>query len=135
MNLPSLPQDVKVQAVTALVESGKEPSPSNLIAESKKKKHPLHGFFWDTPESTWAEVGRYEGARRILQTTKVDLSIGGKSISMRAVEFCRDQDGGRWASMQDIVNSDELRRGYMTEVNRLLQSAQEKMARLIDLTD
>ena len=135
MNLPSLPQDAKIEAVTLLVKSGKEPSPKNLVAESRKKKHPLHDFFWSVPESTWAEVGRYEGARRILQTTKVDLSIGGKSINTRAVEFCRDDDGGRWASIQDIVASDELRRGYMVEVNRLLTSAQEKMARLIELTD
>lgn len=132
-NLPTVPKEVRLAAVMALVESGIEPSPTNLLEASREKGHPLHDFFWKTPQNVWAHVGRYEGARRILQMTKTDLVIGGKTIEVRAVEYTRTGDGGRWASVREIVDTPELLSGYMREIESLNESAVEKMRKLREI--
>lgn len=132
-NLPSIPKEVRLAAVQTLIESGIEPSPANLLEASKEKGHPLYEFFWKTPQKVWAHVGRYEGARRILQMTKVDLVIGGKTLEVRAVEYTRTEDGGRWASTREIVETPELLSGYMREIESLNQSAVEKMRKLREI--
>jgi hypothetical protein len=134
MQLPTISKETRIAAVSALIESGKEPSPDNLLAASKRKSHPLHAFFWETPESLWADIGRYEGARRVLQFAKQDLIFGGKTIETRMVEYVRDEEGaGRWASMREIVASKQLLSGYMREIENLQEAATEKMRKLRDL--
>lgn len=133
MNLPVAPKEARLAAVSALVESGKEPSPDSLLKASRRKNHPLYGFFWETPDEVWAHIGRYEGARRILQTTKIDLVVGGKTIEVRAVEYTRTDDGGRWASIREIIASPDLLSGYMREIETLNESAAEKMRKLREL--
>lgn len=133
-NLPSIPKEVRLAAVQSLIESGIEPSPANLLEASREKSHPLHDFFWKTPQKVWAHVGRYEGARRILQMTKTELVIGGKTIEVRAVEYTRAEGGGgRWASTREIVETPELLSGYMREIESLNESAVEKMRKLREI--
>lgn len=133
-SLPTVPKEVRLAAVQSLIESGIEPSPANLLEASREKGHPLHEFFWKTPQKVWAHVGRYEGARRILQMTKVDLAIGGKTIEVRAVEYTRSPEGGgRWASTREIVETPELLSGYMREIESLNESAVEKMRKLREI--
>lgn len=132
-SIPSAPKVLRLQAIQALEKAGIEPSPENLLKMSKRKKHPLHAFFWDTPDEVWAQVGRYEGARRIINTTRVEFSIGGKTLEVRAVEFVRTDDGGRWAMTQDIVKSPELLSGYMREIESLNEQAAEKMRKLREI--
>ena len=132
-NLPTVPKEARLAAVQALIESGDEPSPANLLERSKDESHELHEFFWKTPEATWAHVGRYEGARRILQMTKTELVIGGRTIEVRAVEYTRTDDGGRWASTREIVQTPALLSGYMREIETLNQAAAEKMRKLREI--
>lgn len=133
VNLPTAPKEALLAAVNALIAANKEPSPDNLLKASKRAGHPLHAFFWETPDDVWAHIGRYEGARRILQTTKIDLVIGGKTIEVRAVEYTRTDDGGRWASIKEIVASPDMLSGYMREIESLNESAAEKMRKLREL--
>lgn len=129
--IPKAPTEARKKAVEELIASGEEPSPENLLKRSKRKSAPLHDYFYNTPESEWVEYGRYEAARKIIHSVNTTLTIGGVQIENRAVEFVRGQDGeGRWASMQDILQDDNLLRAYMREVSRLMKQAQDKMERI-----
>lgn len=131
--MPNCSLDARQKAVDMLIKSGIEPSPENLVSASKKKRHPLHRFFWETPENDWAHFGRYEAARWVLRTTMVEFSIGGKKLEVRAVEYTRPESGARWASMREIVATPELLDGYMREIQTMNESAADKMEKLREL--
>lgn len=130
---PSAPAELVRAAVTLLTASGKEPSPENLLRAAEKKTHPLHAFFYETPDETWIKFGRYEAARRLIDSYKVEFTHGGKSFETRAVEFIRLNGGGRWATAEEIAASPELRAAYAREVESLMAQAQAKMAKLAEL--
>lgn len=127
---PSAPIEVRRQALEQLIKKGIEPSPENLLKDARKKSHPLHAFFYDTPDEMWIQFGRYEAARRIIDTTKVEFTHGGKTMQVRAVEFVKVNGHGKWATTEDIVKDPELLDAYMLEIGRLNEQAAEKMARL-----
>jgi len=124
---PSIPYALKEEAVQRLIKSGKEPSPENLVKMSRRKGTPLHDYFFGGKEREWADYGRYEAARKIIQSVHVDWTIGGTTIQTRAVEFVPDSEGGRYAKMQEILSSASLKDSYIAEVIRQLGLAQEKL--------
>jgi len=132
-SMPSVPKDAKKAAYDNLVASGLEPSPENLLQSSKKKGAPLHEYFYGGNAKEWADYGRYEAARKIIQSIPVHWRVGGRTITTRAVEFVKTPEGGRWAFMRDILSDKRLADAYLEEVDRLLGSARDKLARFRSL--
>jgi len=124
------PEAERRAALQALIDSGVEPSPENLIAASKKKGAPLYAFFRSLSEKEWAEFGRYETARRIIQTTKVEYSVGGATITARQVECVRVDGERRYEALGKILKDKSLLDGYMQEIQSLNEQAASKMERL-----
>lgn len=130
---PVAPAQARQAAIEWMIERGIEPSPENLLKEAKKKTNPLHAFFSDIPDSTWIQFGKYEAARRIIDSTKVTFEHGGKMMTVRAVEFVPMNGHGRWATTEQIAADSELRVAYMAAVSGLLDQAQSKLARMMEL--
>lgn len=59
--------------------------------------------------------------------------VGGKTLEVRAVEYTRTEEGGRWASIREIVDTPALLSGYMREIESLNEAAAEKMRKLREL--
>lgn len=129
--MPKLPPEAERRAaIQALIDKGIEPSPSNLLAASRKRGAPLYAFFRSMPEKDWAEYGKHETARKIIQTTKVEYSVGGAAISVRQVECIRVEGEQRYAAIESILESSALTDAYMAEVQSLLGQASSKLDRL-----
>lgn len=112
---------------------GIEFTPESIVKHSRNKNHPLHAHFWQRSKDEWADVGRYEGARRIVQTVMTEISIGGKRFVTRAVEFVHTREGGQYADISEIIESNELQLGYMMEIERNLIACTEKMQKLREM--
>lgn len=132
---PKAPQALCRDAIQKLIDSGEEPSPENLLKLSKQKDAPLHAFFYKTPDSTWVQYGRYEAARRIIQSSTQQFVHGGKTITSRAIEFIRDDGEGRWERVEKLLEDPSLRSAYLREISRLLEQAQDKLARFSKLIE
>lgn len=127
---PQPPASLRRAAIQRLIAAGVEPSPENLLEDSRDESAPLHKFFYETPDELWIQFGRYQAARRVLQLEKTELIHGGNKIEMRAVESVRIGTIERWGTVEQIVASPELRDAYMKEIEQGMQSYAAKMARL-----
>lgn len=127
------PEAERRAALQALIDSGIEPSPENLLAASRKRGAPLYSYFRSMSEKDWADFGRHEAARRIIQSTKVEYSVGGATITARMVECVRVDEGKRYAAMADILNDPAMLDAYKREIQSLLSQASDKLDRLWSL--
>jgi hypothetical protein len=128
------PSGVAAETVKAALDALPEPSPEALLEASKIAEHPLHGELWSEGDQLWAQRGRLEHCRRIIGAVHEVLTIGGKEITIRAVEFIRtESDKGRWIGLDGIRADPELLDAYFGEIQRLQDQAAGKMAKLRDL--
>ena len=124
--MPSV--ELRKQAIQDLMDRGLEASAENLLRESMRKGAVLYDYFASIPRVKWAQIGQYQAARHIIDKTKVDMVIGGKTFNVRMVEFVRDDQGeGSYHSTRDIVMDAELQQRYMAEISGLMRQAQEKV--------
>lgn len=129
-HIPLPDKETRIKAVRQLIDKGIEPSPENLLKANRRKGTPLYEYFRGIDEKTWAEFGRYETARRIIDNVPQVHFVGGVQIETRMVEVVRDKGEKRWAAMDDILSSSALRDSYMSEVQRLMEQAQAKLENL-----
>lgn len=127
------PKGVDVAEVAKWIESKDNPSPDNLLDASKNKKHCLHQAIWSEGDQIWAQRGRLEFCRKILGAVKVEVSVGGRLIQVRSVEFVKVNGDGRWIGIGQISEDAELRDAYLAEIVRLQEQASAKMAKFREL--
>lgn len=128
------PKGVTADQVKAALDDLPEPSPEAMLEASKRKRHVLHEAVWSEGDQVWASRGRLDYVRRTIAAVREIVVIGGKSISIRAVEFVKPNgEDGRWASLESIRKDPELIDAYMAEVQRLQDQAAGKMAKLREL--
>lgn len=124
------PEELRLKALKALVENGIEATPENLVQASRKRGAPLYKYFRELPDEQLLEYARYEICRSIIRNTKVDLEIGGKTISVRYVECVKVDGHKRYATVEDIAKDSGLLDAYMREIESLNEQAVNKMQRL-----
>ena len=124
------PKGVSAEKVAAVVLAMPNPTPTALVAASKRKTHVLHGELWSESDKVWAERGRLDRAAKIIGAIYEVVVVGGKEISIRAVEFVRHDGEGRWAKLADIRADPELLDAYLAEVIRMQEQAMGKLIRV-----
>ena len=129
------PKDVSAESIAIDCESRGDWSPDGLYEASKAEGHPVHEDIWAEGDQVWAQRARVERCRKIIQGVNVEIEHGGKSYEVRAAEFVHVNGDGRWVSMQDIQNDNDLLKAYAAEVGRFLQQAVAKNAKLQALMD
>lgn len=126
------PKGVEADAVKGALDALPEPSPENLLEASKSSNHVLHEDLWSEGDQVWAQRGRLERCRKIIGSVVDTQLVGGKAITVRAVEFLRSDDDkkGQWVSIESIVQDSDLLDAYLAEVQRLQDQASAKMAKV-----
>jgi len=127
------PKKVDAEAVKQSLDKLKAPTPENLLDASKRKNHVLHDDLWSEGDQIWAQRGRMERCRHIIGAIQEVVVVGGKEISVRAVEFVRNDGNDRWVFLDAIRSDPELQQAYMAEIQRLQEQAIAKMAKLREL--
>lgn len=128
------PKNVTPDAVKAAIDELADPSPESMLEASKRKRHVLHEDLWAEGDQVWAQRGRLDRTRRIIGSVMETMTIGGKSISIRVVEFVRPAESdGRWATLETIRKAPELLDAYLGEVQRLQDQATAKLAKVRSL--
>jgi hypothetical protein len=119
------PRGLDVKAVGLAIEKAKDPAV--LFEHSKASTHCLHSHLWSEGDQVWANRARLEECRQISMAVLREYSIGGRTYSIRAVEYVRQNGGGTWATMNEILNDHDLEDGYLAEIERLNDQAARKM--------
>lgn len=125
------PKGISADAAMGAVMALKHPTPEELLAASKAKRHIFHQHLWAEGDQVWAQRARLTECRRIIGHIERVEVIGGKTMTVRAVEYVRgNSPAGAWATLDDIVNSPELLDAYLADAERAQQQAVEKLSRI-----
>lgn len=124
------PATVSADEVATALRELPAPSPDELLEASKVSDHVLHWELWHEGDQVWAARGRQDRCRQIIGAVHEVTIVGGKSMTVRTVEFVRP--AGRdpeWAHIETILKDPALDAAYLGEIQRLLEQAQAKLAR------
>ena len=127
------PKNVSAEDVKQALDSLEEPTPENLLEASKRKRHILHADLWSEGDQAWAQRARLDRCRHIIGAVVEPIVVGGKTITVRSVEYVRANGEGRWATLTQIRSDPELREAYAAEVERLQEQALGKLTKLREL--
>lgn len=127
------PKGVDVNVVGAALAKLSEPSPEGLLEASKGKRHVLHETLWAEGDQVWANRGRLEHCRHIIGSVHETVVVGGRELTIRAVEFVRADGEGRWAMVDNIRDNPDMLDAYFAEVVKLQEQAAGKMEKLREL--
>jgi hypothetical protein len=120
---------ISAEAVAGALRDLDAPSPDNLLQASKASDHVLHWELWHEGDQVWAIRGRLDRCRHIIGAVHEVMSIGGKTITNRTVEFVRVKGEGQWAHMDAILADPALDEAYLAEVTKLQEQALAKLQR------
>lgn len=129
------PKGVKEPGVVMESLEGNEPTPQNLLELSRSDNHPLHAHLWDDNDELWAERGRLNECRKILQSIVTPQIVGERTIEVRAVEFLRVNGEGHWRDIETIRGNESLRAAYLREIQGLQEQALGKLAKYQELME
>ncbi len=121
------PKGISAEEVGAAFRELSDRTPSGLFEASKRKRHILHSHLWAEGDQVWANRARVDECRHIIGAVRAVFAVGGAEISVRAVEFLRENGDGRWADIEEIVADPSLHDAYMSEIQRLQEQAVNKM--------
>lgn len=124
------PRGVTANACAQAVLDLPEPSPENLLAASKARRHLLHDHLWSENDAVWAGRARLEECRHILGGYRQVVVTKDREIEIRAVEFIRGSGGGKWATVEDICADPQMRDAYLNEAIRQQEQALAKTERV-----
>lgn len=126
------PKGVEVDQVAEAIQALPQPTPAALLSASKRKRHCLHNELWAEGDQVWAQRARLDRCRKIIASIEEVVFVGGKSLSVRSVEFVRTASDpkGAWHHVGDIMQNRELLDAYFAETERALEQAQAKVARV-----
>lgn len=127
------PKGVDANAFLDRLHKLPEPTPEASLAASKKKTDLLYEATWGEGDQVWANRARLEYHGQLIRSVVEPITVGGKSIEVRAVEFVRVNGDGRWAFTEDICDDPELMQAYLDAVTNLQEQALAKMAKVKDL--
>lgn len=111
------------------------PSPDNLLEASKASDHVLHWELWHEGDQVWAQRGRLDRCRNIIGAVHEVVTMGGKEITTRSVEFIRVNGEGTWAHMEAILSDPAMEKAYLAEIQKLQEQALAKIQRYRALKD
>lgn len=127
------PKGVNAADMAAALDKLKYPSPEGLYEASKAKRHVLNNEIWSEGDQVWATRGRMERCRTIIGAVEEIIIVGGKSLSIRAVEFIPVKGEGRWTRVEEIRDDPVLCDAYLATVIRMQEQATAKLARVREL--
>lgn len=127
------PKDVPADVAMAAIEKLPDPTPERLLQATKSKRHVLHDDLWAEGDQVWAQRGRLDRCRKIIGAVQSVVVVGGKDISVRAVEFVKLDGEGRWATLATIRSDPALLEAYFAEIQRLQEQAVAKMTKVREL--
>jgi hypothetical protein len=123
------PATVSADEVAFALRELPAPSPDELLEASKVSDHVLHWELWHEGDQVWAARGRLDRCRQIIGAVHEVTIVGGKSITVRNVEFVRNGKDGQWAHIETILKDPALDAAYLAEITRLLEQATAKLER------
>ena len=111
-----------------------KPEPEPLVLAAKAKKHPLHQrWYVNKTEGEWAHIARVDDARKLIRNLNEVVTIGGKTVETRAVEFIRLGTSREYTGVYiyNILDDPDMLVSYLREVQRLNEQAAEKLGRVM----
>lgn len=129
------PKGVTAEAIGEVLEALPEPTPEALFEASKSEAHVLHGHLWSEGDQVWATRARLEECRHVINGVRAVYTVGPKIITVRAIEFLREDGEGSWKHIDDILANKDLHRAYMAEIKRLQEQALNKMDAFMTLLE
>ena len=127
------PKGIAAVSVKEALDALPEPAPEALFEASKDASHILHEEIWSKGDQEWARVGRIEHCRKIISNLVEIISVGGREIETRVVEFVRLGSEGRWSRIEDVISDPEMRDAHLAAIQRLQDEAAAKLARFREL--
>lgn len=127
-NLRSILEEIRL-------ENGGLLRPCDMVASAKPKSSPLHDMFeWDN--SAAAEQWRLQQARQIINVVvTVDPNISGNKKLRAFVSISRDRNetGGGYRSMVEVISDAEMRKELLKEAMQSLSHWEQKYQDLAEL--
>ena len=127
-NLRSILEEIRL-------ENGGLLRPCDMVASAKPTSSPLHDMFeWDN--SAAAEQWRLQQARQIINVVvTVDPNISGNKKLRAFVSISRDRNetGGGYRSMVEVISDAEMRKELMKEAMQSLSHWEQKYQDLAEL--
>ena len=127
-NLRSILEEIRL-------ENGGLLRPCDMVASAKPTSSPLHDMFeWDN--SAAAEQWRLQQARQIINVVvTVDPNISGNKKLRAFVSINRDRNetGGGYRSMVEVISDAEMRKELMKEAMQSLSHWEQKYQDLAEL--
>lgn len=102
--------------------------PDAVVEAARDVKSPLHTFFtWDDSEA--AKKWREEQARQLIRSVKIEVNAGVPTEIRAYVSLPADREnGGGYRPIQEVMNSEFMRRQLAEDINRKVQSWEKQAA-------
>lgn len=96
------PKGISAEAAKARLDTLPEPSPEASFEASKDPVDLLHNATWGEGDQAWANRARLDFHRHLIGAIRETVVVGGRTISIRSVEFVKTNGENRWVTLTEI---------------------------------